>query len=343
MAGKLCSRPMDCRSRGFTLIELLAVMAIVGVLTAILLPAIQGSRETARRTQCASQLRQLSIAATSHAAAKGAFPPGIQQWFFDSAVSYRGIPLFAYLLPYLEEANALVSWDYDDPINNANQGSRSNTAVVLPMLVCPSDAIDQNPIVMTSRDWVYALTSYGGNGGTRSYFPTQSTADGIFHTTGEASEPKTYQRPVRPQDVTDGLSRTILFGERSHSDPNYKTFNDQLWGEPLDQQGWWGASTSRKMVGHVALSAYAPINYQLPFSYSGRAGQNPSADSFSNFQYYVDLRICAFGSGHPEGANFSFADGSGRFLETATDIGVLQSLATRAAGDLAAADQPLAE
>ena len=232
----------------------------------------------------------------------------------------------------------LVRWDYDDPINNANQGSQSNTAVVLPLLVCPSDDILQNPITMTTRNWVYALTSYGGNGGTRSYFPQQSTADGVFHTTGQASEPKNNQRPIRPQDITDGLTRTILFGERSHSDPDYKSFNDNGWGEPLDQQGWWGASTSRKMIGHVTMSAYAPINYQLPFSFAGRFNQNPSAGSFNDFQYYVDLRICAYGSEHPQGANFCFADGSTRFLTSQTDMTVLRALSTRAAAEPGEAD-----
>ncbi len=322
--------------RGFTLIELLVSIAIVGFLAALLLPAIQASREAARRTQCASQLRQLGVAATSHASARGSFPPGVRQWYFNTAVSHRGIPLFAYLLPYLEEANALVTWDYEDPINNANQGSRSHTAVVLPLLVCPSDDIQENPILMSSRNWVYALTSYGGNGGTRSYFPMQSTADGIFHTTGEASEPENFQRAVRPRQITDGLSKTILFGERSHIDLNYKTFNDAGWAESLDEWGWWGASTSRKMVGHVTMSAYAPINYRLPFSFAGRFGQNPPADSFSAFQYYVDLRMCAYGSAHPEGANFCFADGSLRFFISDTDLSVLRALSTRDAAELTA-------
>jgi len=97
------------------------------------------------------------------------------------------------------------------------------------------------------------------------------------------------------------------------------------------------------MIGHVTMSAYAPINYQLPFSYAGRSGQDPPADSFSEFQYYSDLRVCAFGSGHPAGANFCFADGSGRFLETNTDITVLVALATRAAADLSATGQPLGD
>ena len=306
----------------------------MGLLAALLLPAIQGSREAARRTQCASQLHQLGIAATSHVAAMGHFPPGVRQWYFNTAVSYRGIPLFAYLLPHLEETNALVGWDYDDPINNASQGAGSNTAVVLPLLLCPSDVIPQNPITTANRDWVYALSSYGGNGGTRSYFPMQSTADGVFHTTGEASEPKNYQRTVRPRDITDGLSNTILFGERTHSDLNYQSFNDAGWGEPLNEQGWWGASTSRKMIGHVTMSAFASINYRLPFSFAGRAGQNPPADSFNAFQAYVDMRLCAYGSEHPGGANFCFADGGTRFLVSQTDLTVLRALSTRAAADL---------
>jgi prepilin-type N-terminal cleavage/methylation domain-containing protein/prepilin-type processing-associated H-X9-DG protein len=324
------------RHFGFTLIELLVALAIVGLLAAILLPSIQASREAARRTQCMSQLRQLGLATASHVEAKGHFPPGVEQWYFSSSVSHRGIPLFAFLLPYLEEANALVAWDYDDPINNANQGPRSNTAVVLPLLVCPADDIRQNPIVVPGRNWVYALTSYGGNGGTRSYFPQQSTADGIFHTTGEASEPRNFQRPVSPREVSDGLSRTLLFGERSHVDVNYKTFNDAGWGEPLEQQGWWGASTSRKMVGHVTMSAHAPINYELPFPFAARNGQSPPAASFADFAHYSDLRMCAYGSGHPGVANFCFADGSTRFLATQTDLAVLRALSTRSAAEVGA-------
>jgi len=325
------------RNRGFTLVELLVVIAIIGILIALLLPAVQMARESARRSQCANQLRQLGMASSAHVTTVGAFPAGVQQWFFNSSVAYRGIPLFAYLLPYLEGANLLVSWDYTDPIHNADQGARSNTAVVLPMLLCPSDIIQDNPIT-TNQKWVYGLTSYGGNGGSRSFFPMQSTADGVFHTTGEASEPKTFQLPVRPQDITDGLSNTLLFGERSRTDPNYKTFNDNAWGEPLDLQGWWGASTSRKMIGHVTMSAFAPINYRLPFSYDGRDGQNPPADSFTNFATYSDMRMCAYGSEHPGGANFCFADGSTRYLTSRTDITVLRALSTRAAADVGNVD-----
>lgn len=319
--------------RGFTLLELIVVVAIIAVLAALLLPAVGAARESSRRALCASRLRQLAIAATSFATANGQYPPGVEQWYFNSTVSHRGIPLFAYLLPYIENENILLTWDYQDPINNANRGAKSNTAVVLPFLVCPSDSLARNPIVMASRDWHYALTSYGGNGGSRSYFPPQSTVDGVFHTTGQASEPKNWQASVRPRDLTDGLSQTLLFGERSHQDRNYKTFNSAGWGEPLDEWGWWGASTSRKMIGHVTMSAFAPINYRLPFTFAERFDQSPPADSFVAFQYYVDMRICAYGSSHPGGVNFAFADGSVRFVSDQLSTTILHAISTRAGNE----------
>ena len=244
--------------------------------------------------------------------------------------------MFVYLLPFLDSKSVVADWQYVDPMRNANQGNSSNAAVVLPSLVCPSDAIAQNPILFVARGWTYALSSYGGNGGTRSYFPPSSTADGVFFTTGPASEPAANQAAVRPASITDGLSHTLLFGERSHYDPNYQSFNDAGFASDdlLAELGWWGASTDRRMIGHVTMSGFVPINYQLPFSYANRAGQTPPADSYAEFQAtYVDMRVCAFGSCHPGGADFCFADGSVQFLATETDLGILQALCTRANGD----------
>lgn len=315
------------------------VITIIGLLLGLLLPAVQWSREAARRAQCVNQLRQLGQAANAFAMAKKTYPPGVKQWKFQESATYRGISLFAYLLPYLEQSSVLVNWDYENPIHNADQGARSNTAVVLPILICPSDDIAQNPITESSGGWVYALGSYGGNGGSKSWSssrpPQGLTADGVFHSTGPGSEPKPDQRPVAPEDIRDGVARTLLFGERSHLDLNYQSFTRAGWGEKLEQWGWWGASTTRMMIGHVTMSAFAPINYQVPFDIAHRAGQTPPADSAKAFEHFEDMRLCAYGSGHPGGANFCFVDGSVEFLISETELKVLRALSTRAGSEAA--------
>lgn len=323
--------------RAFTLVELLVVIAIIGALAGMLLPAIQASRETARRAQCANHLRQLGVAATNYAAARGTLPPGLEQKTYAAPVAVRGVSMFAFLLPYLEQGQMLGAWDFVDPLHNAAMGIGgavpARTATVLPVLICPSDEITENPVTIPGRDWTYALTSYGGNGGTRSYFPQLATADGMFHTTGEASEPVKHQQPVAPKDVAEGLSNTLLFGERSHRDENLAAFAAAGYGESLDLWGWWGASTSRKMAGHVTMSAYAPLNFRIPFGYDSRAGQNPPAATAAEFAHYSDQRVQAYGSEHQGGCNFGFGDGSLRFVENEIDHAVLNSLSTRAGED----------
>jgi prepilin-type N-terminal cleavage/methylation domain-containing protein/prepilin-type processing-associated H-X9-DG protein len=333
MVSHNCAARRRSPGGAFTLVELLVVIAIIGALAGMLLPAIQASRETARRAQCANQLRQLGIAATNYASARGNFPPGQEQRTFSAPVAVRGVSLFAFLLPYLEEGKVLTGWDYEQPLNNVTGGAGARTAAVLSVLVCPSDEIIENPAVIPGRDWTYGLGSYGGNGGTRTYFPQFATTDGMFHTTGEASEPEKNQQPVAPKDVADGLSNTLLFGERSHRDENLSEFNANGYGESLDLWGWWGASTSRKMVGHVTMSAYAPINFRIPFGYESRAGQNPPAAMAAEFAHYSDMRVQAYGSEHRGGCNFGFGDGSLRFLANATDEAVLKLLSTRADDD----------
>ena len=323
----------------FTLVDLLVVIAIIGTMVGLLLPAVQSARQSARRMQCSNHLKQLALAAHNFHDTRGAFPPGVEQLAFPTAPRFRGISLFARLLPYLEQGNLVDAWDEADPLNNTLGGINSRTATVLPILLCPSDVIPENPVRSGSDRW-YGLTSYGGNGGSRSYDPQFATNDGIFHVIGPGSQTDPAGKPIRMADVTDGLSNTLLFGERSHVDRNHDSFAAQLtpppgqFLNPMGTTGWWAPSGGRLAAGDVTLSAYAPINFRIPVDYERRELLVPPATDYNSYLYYNDRRISAFGSLHPGGANFALADGSVRFISESLPQGTLQALAVRSDGEV---------
>jgi prepilin-type processing-associated H-X9-DG protein len=185
---------------------------------------------------------------------------------------------------------------------------------------------------VVNQNRTYALTSYGGNGGSRSFDPSVATTDGVFHTTGPGSQPSANQVAVGIADLLDGTGGTLLFGERSHWDPNYDSFAAAgLTSRPaMGYWGWWAASEGRLAIGDVTLSAYSPINYSIPF----RAGDPGAPTTSAQFKPYEDQRVCAFGSSHPVGANFALADGSVRFVAQSTAVTTLRQLATRAGGEV---------
>ncbi|HEY2412508.1 MAG TPA: DUF1559 domain-containing protein [Pirellulaceae bacterium] len=328
--------------RAFTLVELLVVIAIIGVLVALLLPAVQAAREAARRMQCINQERQLAIAAHNFHDQNKNFPAGVYQLKFSAAPQFRGVSLYVKLLPFLEQANLAAGWDETDPLNNTVGGTSAKTAQKIKVLLCPSDYLKDNPIFTGAL--YYGLTSYGGNGGTRSYDPQQATNDGIFYVIGPGSETSPAGQPVRMSEVTDGLSNTVLFGERSHTDP----INDMLAGQvgggggggggaggggvmvnKMSSVGWWGSSGGRLAAGDVTLSAAAPLNYRIP--------QGTSTSAYQQTLY--NQRICAFGSNHSSGANFAMGDGSTRFISQTLSQTTLTFLCVRNDGMTVIPDQ----
>ena len=310
------------RRTGFTLIELLVVIAIIAILIGLLLPAVQKVREAASRAKCTNNLKQLALATHSYHDVNQSFPGGLYLSFHSGKPPMQGYTLFVALLPYIEQNNLYQQWNFSNPIANGLGGASAPAAHVLSILVCPSDTIATNPFVYPSflGEFNYGITSYGGNGGSQSYPTSACSGDGIFFITGPASMPVAGRSPVNIAGVTDGLSNTLLFGERRHYDPNFDALADAgLTYNGIGGEGWWGSPTPPG-IGDVTESAFAPLNYLVPAGAPAQAA--------------IVERINAWGSNHTNGANFALADGSVRFVSNAIAQSTLLALATRAGGEV---------
>ncbi len=178
------------RRMGFTLIELRVVIAIIAMMIAILLPAVQQAREAARRTQCKNNLAQLALALLNYEMAHGVLPPGsvnsagpIEATEEDYHMSWT-----VNLLPHLEQGPLFREFDFD---KGAYEQSRLVAESSLNVLMCPSDPGD------------YGQSSYAGcHNGTETQIHTDN--DGVFFLNSS----------LRYRDIEDGSSNTICLGEK---------------------------------------------------------------------------------------------------------------------------------
>ena len=299
------------------------VIAIIGILVALLLPAVQAAREAARRTQCINNLKQIGIASHLYHDAKKAFPPGIcvpignasGQVFPSSCPggSANGCPpqpivgkwgsSLTWILPYMELGPLYSSLDLSQREYASCTGASSFGATVISGYICPSDEATNKVMVYTGT-YYFGINSYFSNAGTKSWPITSATFNGVVF----------YNSHVKVSAITDGTSHTLLVGERSSDDP---TWNQAT---PLaDYRGWaWNSYNSgQDSLGDTAW----PLNSKA-------------------ILIGADPRKTNFGSNHPGGANFIFCDGSSQFLtlESSGDLITLQRLSMRADGDVANAN-----
>jgi prepilin-type processing-associated H-X9-DG protein len=175
-----------------TVIELLIVLAVIGILLALLLPAVQQAREAARRTECRSHLKQIGIAVQAYTEVHRTLPPGNSQ----------GYSLHVFLLPFVDQGPLYgqlesAGFPHDPPQDFAQS--------LVPLYVCPSDGVAGVP--MSEQRW--RATSYAGNTGTG---VQRYGYNGLFHRiAGTYYEQRL--RSVRPSDITDGMSQTAAVSD----------------------------------------------------------------------------------------------------------------------------------
>ncbi|MAT69104.1 MAG: hypothetical protein CMJ58_06215 [Planctomycetaceae bacterium] len=241
--------------RGFSLVEVLVSMAIIGTLVSLLLPAIQSAREAARRTQCASRLRQIAIAANSYHGAHGCFPPGyqgpgepVEVW---PPFEFQFVGHLPYLLPYLEMSTVSDRIAVDLDVRRCDDSwwvdadTYGIAQAQLPVLRCPSAPREQTGAIMLvhyyfepfpGTVWVSALarnapgdellgaTDYLGCAGAYGVTDTEwDDYQGVF----------TDRSMTRMKHIVDGVSQTLLCGETTGARGDVEYPHAWMGGGPL--------------------------------------------------------------------------------------------------------------
>lgn len=324
---------------GFTLVQLIVCVAILAVLLAMVVPAVQSVRESARRLECQNNLRQMGLALQNHHAAEGALP----SFYNGSALAYplREWDLFhmhswqVMLLPQLEQAALLEQADL-----GALASEPENAAVaqaIVPTFICPSggdpsrmgwgikhDGVRDPPNEIRPEDRYHVVRSdYDAMAGIQSLpDPLSAGADAqsvdfihwgiwgwpVFDTKQTTGARLLRYRRGQYRDVTDGLSHTLALVERG--------------GKPIELQ-------------HGKPIVYPGNPYP---DYPGQVGWSVS-NTFTWSMNWDGVGVNQWNSRgiyalHPEGANVAIADGSVRFLPETTSFQVLVSLYGRSDGGL---------
>jgi prepilin-type N-terminal cleavage/methylation domain-containing protein len=296
------------RHAAFTLIELLVVIAIIGVLVALLLPAIQMARESARKSACANNLKQLGLGMHAYMLSNKAFPPGYTSKVLpDHDDGGPGWAWGATIMPFVEEAALHDRLDFTASIRS--EVSAPIRLATVPLFVCPSDDMFEPIIDIPSKSSTQiickmAAANYVASAGT--VRPTcklcRDNFDGVFGR----------NRAIQPRELQDGLSKTLAVGERA-----------SYWSRPAV----WGVVPNSKILDNQQPGKYAAgPAYVLGTTFNEGFNIETSTDMDHNT---MGTFAESFGSRHPGGAFFMFCDAGVRFVWDDADPAVMNALSTR--------------
>jgi prepilin-type N-terminal cleavage/methylation domain-containing protein len=304
---------------GFTLVELLVVIAIIGILVALLLPAIQSARETARRAACLNNIKQLSIALQNYHDVKGTFPPSIQfaQNVVDAgeeqlASNPRYGPNWVILiLPYLEEPALYDAFDLEVPISSPANASARGTE--LRVMLCPTDKGNVEPYGWGADQQGWARGNYGANAA-QWHFPYGLVAPNYL-----SEWRKKWVRGVmganiamKIPEIIDGTAHTIMVAEL------------RIGLASADRRGVWamGAPGASSIWAHASDDSKGPNScipngdnlWGAPAIVAAVGDATLRRECMSVPANWDRSTQAAPRSTHPGGIQVGFVDGSGRFI-----------------------------
>jgi prepilin-type N-terminal cleavage/methylation domain-containing protein/prepilin-type processing-associated H-X9-DG protein len=318
---------------GFTLVELLVVIAIIGILIALLLPAVQAAREAARRMQCTNNLKQISLAMHNYESSNRSLPVGAYSccwgtWLVATLPYIEYQSLFAQY-HHEHKFDVVTGYRYSDGINQPVTKTR------ITAYTCPSDEPTERTEYggITSHNYVanfgntgFAVGSVSGiydvpNGPVQTYngvafLGAPFTIGGWFSTSDSSLCYKA--KAYKFRDITDGLSRTLMFSET-------------VQGKGVDLRGysWWGYA--------AGFESQLPPNSSQPDIMQGSGycdttvPSNPPCAAATSSQPMT----MAARSRHPGGVQASHCDGSVTFYSENIELDVWRALSTAQGGDVA--------
>jgi len=322
--------------RGFTLVELLVVIALIRILVALLLPAVQAAREAGRRSQCSNNLKQLGLSLQNYHDIRRVFPPALLGSGRMAAGTAANLPPgfvvlnttgFMLLTPHLEQQSIYQGYNFSVPssvsnpygypfaagINNSNT-NQIYYSKTLPVFTCASDAVPalnpaHNPNLTTDfyesnsaacSNYLFATGNYTDYDLPYKNFINTPTQVGAFGNDGAATF----------ADIKDGTSNSIALGESKQGYGGGKTSPQfgPYWGAGIHTCCHGRTLTSAVLTTVAGVTAPTGVLYSsINFDVSGTA--------YKHQQY-----AWQFGSYHPAGAQFVMCDGSSRFISDNVDF-----------------------
>ena len=323
------ARPSSAKA-AFTLVELLVVIAIIGTLVGLLLPAVQAARESARRSQCGNNQKQIALAFQLYADAKKSFPPGsgngawpqsASDWWTAPFSGYRS-SWWQYPMPFLElksEYDTMVS--RGGPWGAVQTNSASDfTKQAPPAARCPSD-----PIGGKNKTWGAAgggtASDVASGQGFHGNYVVNAGSTKFFNGAANSADSQKLNgvcfslSKIMPKDIIDGLSKTLVVSEiRLVEDATKDDMRGRYWNAYDPSLSWFSTLYPPNTTN--------PDRYQWSFDAMLAPAVANSSDG-----------VISARSAHPGGVNAAFVDGSVTFISDSVDSTVYNAYGSRNGGN----------